>query len=235
MCIRDSSTPRLANQTSTRQPRAERSGSRRGRGTSKPPRPTPSASGSGARATCRPTIGQLPRSDSCPQLQVGGVSTQTLRMGGSTQGKSAKQAPMPVGDEVEVDGGDERAGLMAQISSDILMTNPGVRFDDIVGLESTKRVLKEAVVMPAMFPDLFCGLLSPWRGVLLYGPPGTGKTMLAKAVATECRTSFFNSSAATMVSKYCLLYTSDAADEEDSVDLGGRRIIKKKNTHRISP
>eukprot|EP00658_Telonema_sp_P-2_P004883 TRINITY_DN11826_c0_g2_i11.p1 TRINITY_DN11826_c0_g2~~TRINITY_DN11826_c0_g2_i11.p1 ORF type:complete len:789 (-),score=142.79 TRINITY_DN11826_c0_g2_i11:10-2376(-) len=28
--------------------------------------------------------------------------------------------------------------------------------------------------------------------------------------------------------KYCLLYTSDAADEEDSVDLGGRRIIKKK-------
>ena len=28
------------------------------------------------------------------------------------------------------------------------------------------------------------------------------------------------------VSEYCLLYTSDAADEEDSVDLGGRRIIK---------
>ena len=28
--------------------------------------------------------------------------------------------------------------------------------------------------------------------------------------------------------KDCLLYTSDAADEEDSVDLGGRRLIKKK-------
>ena len=28
----------------------------------------------------------------------------------------------------------------------------------------------------------------------------------------------------------CLLYTSDAADEEDSVDLGGRRIIKKNQT-----
>ena len=27
----------------------------------------------------------------------------------------------------------------------------------------------------------------------------------------------------------CLLYTSDAADERSSVDLGGRRIIKKKN------
>ena len=28
--------------------------------------------------------------------------------------------------------------------------------------------------------------------------------------------------------KGCLLYTSDAADERSSVDLGGRRIIKKK-------
>ena len=32
----------------------------------------------------------------------------------------------------------------------------------------------------------------------------------------------------------CLLYTSDAADEEDSVDPGGRRIIKKKKIHIIS-
>ena len=30
--------------------------------------------------------------------------------------------------------------------------------------------------------------------------------------------------------KACLLYTSDAADERSSVDLGGRRIIKKQNT-----
>eukprot|EP00658_Telonema_sp_P-2_P060833 TRINITY_DN49644_c0_g1_i1.p1 TRINITY_DN49644_c0_g1~~TRINITY_DN49644_c0_g1_i1.p1 ORF type:complete len:149 (+),score=38.80 TRINITY_DN49644_c0_g1_i1:204-650(+) len=33
--------------------------------------------------------------------------------------------------------------------------------------------------------------------------------------------------------KRCLLYTSDAADEEDSVDLGGRRIIKKKKNKEI--
>eukprot|EP00658_Telonema_sp_P-2_P032692 TRINITY_DN24143_c0_g1_i8.p1 TRINITY_DN24143_c0_g1~~TRINITY_DN24143_c0_g1_i8.p1 ORF type:complete len:106 (-),score=24.16 TRINITY_DN24143_c0_g1_i8:35-352(-) len=32
----------------------------------------------------------------------------------------------------------------------------------------------------------------------------------------------------------CLLYTSDAADEEDSVDLGGRRIIKKKKKKKIN-
>ena len=33
----------------------------------------------------------------------------------------------------------------------------------------------------------------------------------------------------------CLLYTSDAADERSSVDLGGRRIIKKKNHPPTSP
>ena len=33
--------------------------------------------------------------------------------------------------------------------------------------------------------------------------------------------------------KRCLLYTSDAADERSSVDLGGRRIIKKKTTAQI--
>ena len=32
-----------------------------------------------------------------------------------------------------------------------------------------------------------------------------------------------------MSDHFCLLYTSDAADERSSVDLGGRRIIKKKN------
>mgnify|MGYP003376568262 CR=1 FL=1 len=37
---------------------------------------------------------------------------------------------------------------------------------------------------------------------------------------------------ATRTTGDCLLYTSDAADERSSVDLGGRRIIKKKNNKR---
>eukprot|EP00743_Colponemidia_sp_Colp-15_P004110 GILK01004437.1.p1 GENE.GILK01004437.1~~GILK01004437.1.p1 ORF type:complete len:534 (+),score=101.80 GILK01004437.1:84-1685(+) len=92
--------------------------------------------------------------------------------------------------------------LAAAISRDILLETPGVHWDDIVGLSEAKRLLKEAVIMPLKYPQYFTGLLTPWKGILLFGPPGTGKTMLAKAVATECRTTFFNISASSIVSKW---------------------------------
>ncbi|KAK1936609.1 Katanin p60 ATPase-containing subunit A-like 2 [Phytophthora citrophthora] len=92
--------------------------------------------------------------------------------------------------------------LAETITREIFQKNPDVRWSDVIGLHETKRLLKEAVVMPLKYPQLFQGLLSPWTGILLYGPPGNGKTMLAKAVATECRTTFFNISASSIVSKY---------------------------------
>ena len=92
--------------------------------------------------------------------------------------------------------------LAAVVSRDIYLDNPDVYWHDIVGLESAKRLVKEAVVYPIKYPQLFTGILSPWKGLLLYGPPGTGKTLLAKAVATECNTTFFNISASTIVSKW---------------------------------
>ncbi|XP_061172635.1 katanin p60 ATPase-containing subunit A-like 2 isoform X4 [Saccostrea echinata] len=92
--------------------------------------------------------------------------------------------------------------LAQVISRDIYSENPNVKWDDIIGVEEAKRLAKEAVVYPIKYPQLFKGILSPWKGLLLYGPPGTGKTLLAKAIATECNTTFFNISASSIVSKW---------------------------------
>ncbi|GJP43503.1 hypothetical protein CLOM_g2955 [Closterium sp. NIES-68] len=92
--------------------------------------------------------------------------------------------------------------LAEAIGRDIIHGNPEVTWDSVKGLEGAKQLLKEAVVMPIKYPQYFTGLLAPWKGILLFGPPGTGKTMLAKAVATECSTTFFNVSASTIVSKW---------------------------------
>ncbi|NWI11550.1 KATL2 protein, partial [Crypturellus soui] len=96
----------------------------------------------------------------------------------------------------------EMRELATVVSKDIYLHNLNVKWDDIIGLDAAKRLVKEAVVYPIRYPQLFTGILSPWKGLLLYGPPGTGKTLLAKAVATECNTTFFNISASTIVSKW---------------------------------
>lgn len=56
---------------------------------------------------------------------------------------------------------------------------------DIVGLGAVKQVLREAMFLPVLQPQLFTGQRQPWRALLLFGPPGTGKTAVARAVASE--------------------------------------------------
>src|SRR5674536_304205 len=58
--------------------------------------------------------------------------------------------------------------------------------------------------------------------------PATATTAFIRCASTQ-------RAARSQATRYsCLLYTSDAADEEDSVDLGGRRIIKKKKKTKIT-
>ncbi|MCJ1310969.1 hypothetical protein MMC25_004638 [Agyrium rufum] len=89
-----------------------------------------------------------------------------------------------------------------QIFNEIVVEGDEVHWEDVAGLETAKKALKEAVVYPFLRPDLFMGLREPARGMLLFGPPGTGKTMLARAVATESKSTFFAISASSLTSKW---------------------------------
>jgi katanin p60 ATPase-containing subunit A1 len=88
------------------------------------------------------------------------------------------------------------------LERDVLDKNPQVSFDDIADLDETKKLLQEAVLLPILMPNFFKGIRRPWKGIMMFGPPGTGKTMLAKAVATTGKTTFFNVSASSLASKW---------------------------------
>lgn len=89
------------------------------------------------------------------------------------------------------------------ISQSILGKSALVAWDDLIGLEALKKKIMETIVLPMKNPELFTGLRSPSKGILLFGPPGNGKTMVAKATASQCEgVTFFNLSAGTLTSKH---------------------------------
>jgi len=74
----------------------------------------------------------------------------------------------------------------ALADADPLGVDQNVNFDGVGGMEGHINSLKEMVLLPLLYPELFSTLhITPPRGVLFHGPPGTGKTLLARALASD--------------------------------------------------
>ncbi|KIJ21278.1 hypothetical protein PAXINDRAFT_94923 [Paxillus involutus ATCC 200175] len=126
-------------------------------------------------------------------------SRKVVSANGSATTVGGKGSSKEGGDE---DQDPELKKLRAGLFNAILSEKPNVKWNDVAGLEGAKASLKEAVILPIKFPHLFTGKRTPWKGILLYGPPGTGKSYLAKAVATEAKSTFFSVSSSDLVSKW---------------------------------
>uniref|UniRef100_A0A8C2ES19 ATPase family AAA domain-containing protein 2 n=1 Tax=Cyprinus carpio TaxID=7962 RepID=A0A8C2ES19_CYPCA len=91
---------------------------------------------------------------------------------------------------------------------DPMNLDTSVKFDSIGGLSHHIQSLKEMVVFPLLYPEVFEKFkIQPPRGCLFYGPPGTGKTLVARALANECsqgdrKVSFFMRKGADCLSKW---------------------------------
>jgi katanin p60 ATPase-containing subunit A1 len=76
-----------------------------------------------------------------------------------------------------------------------------VTWDDIGGLDDTKREIRSAFALGVVRTP--AGLdVEGWRNILLYGPPGTGKTLLAAAASHEIEATFLNVRTGDVLSKY---------------------------------
>jgi len=129
-------------------------------------------------------------------LSSGFTFTPPSRSGTPPQKSPGPSAPAPPEDK----GPQVVPQLKANYNDLIMKEKPHVRWDEVVGLEDSKKALRESIIFPVQRPDLFP--LGWPRGLLMYGPPGCGKTLLAAATASEIDSYFITVDAASIMSKW---------------------------------
>ncbi len=111
-----------------------------------------------------------------------------------------------------------------------------VTYEDIGGLESEIKKIREMVELPLKHPEIFekLGIEAP-KGVLLHGPPGTGKTLLAKAVANETNSNFILINGPELMSKYYGQSEANIRKKFEDAEKGAPSIIFIDEIDAIAP
>lgn len=130
----------------------------------------------------------------------GDVSARQTNKATSSEIHNANEEYDPILDDERLKNIDKN--IAQRILNEVVHKKATTTWDEIAGLENVKQAVNEIVVYPMQNPDLFQGLLSPAKGLLLFGPPGTGKTLIGKCIACESGATFFAISASSLTSKW---------------------------------
>lgn len=94
------------------------------------------------------------------------------------------------------------SNLVEMVTTEILQQGPPVDWADIAGLDMAKAAIKEEILWPILRPDMFSGLTTLPRSLLLFGPQGTGRTLLAHCMASQLGAAFLQVNSSALVTKW---------------------------------
>lgn len=94
------------------------------------------------------------------------------------------------------------SSLVEMVNTEILQHSSPVDWSDIAGLDMAKAAIKEEILWPILRPDMFSGLATLPRSLLLFGPQGSGRSLLARCMASQLGAAFLRLSSSALVTKW---------------------------------
>ena len=103
------------------------------------------------------------------------------------RGKRLESEVLKAGDEIRMDPSFKMAleYFPAKENREFFLEEiKPIPWDKIGGQEEVIQVIRDAIELPLVYPELYSRFgKRPLKGILLYGPPGCGKTLIGKATA----------------------------------------------------